>query len=216
MAMRGKVALVTGAGSGMGRLATWRLASEGVEVAAVDVDATATSDVTEGVLGYIELLVPRLGVALQSGTLPLSMASRNAAALAEDLLTELAYSYKLLLVEQSRRLFGFASSGRALLPVVRAMQMLAQRLKLGYRMYATNPKSVWLELHELYPFALLRGLAQRAPEEGGETPLARPRLLRRQRSGQVGDVRLQRRDRHEVLRRGEPDRKGEPGRAGGR
>lgn len=40
MAMRGKVALVTGAGSGMGRLATWRLASEGVEVAAVDVDAT--------------------------------------------------------------------------------------------------------------------------------------------------------------------------------
>ncbi|MFO1364665.1 MAG: hypothetical protein U1F45_19775 [Burkholderiales bacterium] len=132
---------------------------------------TLRQDVTEGVLGYIELLVPRLGVALQSGTLPLSMASRNAAALAEDLLTELAYSYKLLLVEQSRRLFGFASSGRALLPVVRAMQMLAQRLKLGYRMYATNPKSVWLELHELYQFALRRGLAQRALEEGGETPL---------------------------------------------
>ena len=51
---------------------------------------------------------------------------QSAAALAEDLLTELAYSYKLLLVEQSRRLFGFASSGRALLPVVRAMQMLAR------------------------------------------------------------------------------------------
>ena len=131
---------------------------------------TLRQDVTEGVLGYIELLIPRLDAALQSGTLPLSMASRNAASLAEDLLTELAYSYKLLLVEQSRRLFGFASSGRALLPVVRAMQMLAQRLKLGYRMYATNPKSVWLELHELYQFALRRGLAQRALEDGGDTP----------------------------------------------
>jgi hypothetical protein len=133
---------------------------------------TLRQDVTEGVLGCIEFLIPRLDAALQSGTLPLSMASRNAASLAEDLLTELAYSYKLLLVEQSRRLFGFASSGRALLPVVRAMQMLAQRLKLGYRMYATNPKSVWLELHELYQFALRRGLAQRALEDGGDTPLS--------------------------------------------
>ncbi|HET9042916.1 MAG TPA: hypothetical protein VFN70_07200 [Burkholderiales bacterium] len=133
---------------------------------------TLRQDVTEGVLGYVELLVPRLDAALASGTLPLSMSSRNAAALAEDLLTELAYSYKLLLVEQSRRLFGFASSGRALLPVVRAMQMLAERLKLGYRMYATNPKAVWLELHELYQFALRRGLAGRALEDGGETPLS--------------------------------------------
>jgi hypothetical protein len=133
---------------------------------------TLRQDVTEGILGYVELLVPRLDAALASGTLPLSMSSRNAAALAEDLLTELAYSYKLLLVEQSRRLFGFASSGRALLPVVRAMQMLAERLKLGYRMYATNPKSVWSELHELYQFALRRGLAARALEEGGETALS--------------------------------------------
>jgi hypothetical protein len=133
---------------------------------------TLRQDVTEGILGYVELLLPRLGAALASGTLPLSIASRNAAALAEDLLTELAYSYKLLLVEQSRRLFGFASSGRALLPVVRAMQMLADRLRLGYRMYATNPKSVWLELHELYQFALRRGLTSRALEEGGQTPLS--------------------------------------------
>lgn len=133
---------------------------------------TLRQDVTEGLLGYVELLLPKLDAALASGTLPLSASSRNAAALAENLLTELAYSYKLLLVEQSRRLFGFASSGRALLPVVRAMQMLADRLRLGYRMYATNPKSVWLELHELYQFALRRGLASRSLEEDGETPLA--------------------------------------------
>lgn len=40
MAMRGKVALVTGAASGMGRLAAWRLASEGIDVVAVDMDAS--------------------------------------------------------------------------------------------------------------------------------------------------------------------------------
>jgi len=133
---------------------------------------TLRQDVTEGFLGFVEHLLPRLDAALASGTLPLSHQGRHAAGLAEELLTELAYSYKLLLVEQSRRLFGFASSGRALLPVTRAMQMLAQRLKLGYRMYATNPKSVWLELHELYQFALRRGLAGRSLIDGGETPLA--------------------------------------------
>lgn len=40
MTYRGKVALVTGAGSGMGQLAAWRLAAEGLAVAAVDVDET--------------------------------------------------------------------------------------------------------------------------------------------------------------------------------
>ena len=133
---------------------------------------TLRQDVTEGVLGYAEHLLPRLDAALASGTLPLSAQGRNAAGIAEELLTELAYSYKLLLVEQSRRLFGFASSGRALLPVLRAIQMLAQRLKLGYRMYATNPKAVWHELHELYQFALRRGLANRSLVDGGETPMS--------------------------------------------
>jgi hypothetical protein len=39
-------------------------------------------------------------------------------------------------------------------------------------MYATNPKSVWSELHELYQFGLRRGLANRSLVEGGETPLS--------------------------------------------
>ncbi|MCZ7565192.1 MAG: hypothetical protein M5U08_16610 [Burkholderiales bacterium] len=91
--------------------------------------------------------------------------------MAEELVTELAYSYKLLLVEQSRRLFGLASSGRAILPVIRAMQLLARRLALGYRMYATNAKGVWLELHELYQFALRRGLANRSLPDEADTPL---------------------------------------------
>lgn len=38
MSFRGQVALVTGAASGMGQLSAWRLAAEGVDVAALDVD----------------------------------------------------------------------------------------------------------------------------------------------------------------------------------
>lgn len=38
MTFRGNVALITGAASGMGQLSAWRLAAEGVKVAAIDVD----------------------------------------------------------------------------------------------------------------------------------------------------------------------------------
>ncbi len=41
MSTPGRVALVTGAGSGMGRLAAWRLAADDVTVVAVDVDEVA-------------------------------------------------------------------------------------------------------------------------------------------------------------------------------
>jgi hypothetical protein len=133
---------------------------------------TLRQDITELLRGAAYRLLPALHAALGAATVPLSSDSRSVAAVAEDLFTELAYSYKLLLVEQSRRLFGFASSGRALLPVLRAMEMLAQRLEVGYRTYATNPKGLWNELHELYQFAMRRGLAVRALEDGKATPLS--------------------------------------------
>jgi len=135
------------------------------------VRVTLRQDVAEQIHGRAVPLFASLHAALDAGTLPLSDSSRSAAGLAEELATELAYSYKQLLVEQSRRLFGLASSGRAMLPVIRAMQLLARRLTLGYRMYATNPKGVWLELHELYQFALRRGLANRALPDEAATPL---------------------------------------------
>ena len=48
MAFKGKVALLTGAGSGMGQLAARRLAQAGAMVAALDVDETGLKETAEG------------------------------------------------------------------------------------------------------------------------------------------------------------------------
>jgi NAD(P)-dependent dehydrogenase (short-subunit alcohol dehydrogenase family) len=48
MAFRGKVGLITGAGSGMGRLAAQRLAREGAKVAALDVNEAGLAETARG------------------------------------------------------------------------------------------------------------------------------------------------------------------------
>ncbi len=48
MAFNGKVALITGAGSGMGQLAAWRLADAGVKVAAFDISEKGLAKTAEG------------------------------------------------------------------------------------------------------------------------------------------------------------------------
>jgi hypothetical protein len=123
---------------------------------------TLRQEIAEIVRVHAEGVLPGIEAILTGSSVPLSAAARDAALVGDDLVAELAGSYKLLIVEQARRLFGLASSGRALLPVVRAMQYLARRLTLGYRAYASNPKAVWSELHELHHFAGRRALAGRS------------------------------------------------------
>jgi NAD(P)-dependent dehydrogenase (short-subunit alcohol dehydrogenase family) len=48
MAFRGRVALVTGGGSGMGQICAWRLADAGAEVAVVDVNVPGMAKTTHG------------------------------------------------------------------------------------------------------------------------------------------------------------------------
>jgi hypothetical protein len=132
---------------------------------------TLRQELAELVREHADLVLPLLEAILVQAPVPLSASAREAALAGDELLTELGFSYKLLIVEQARRLFGLASSGRALLPVVRAMQYLARRLALGYRAYATNPKAVWSELHELQHFASRRALATRALPGEQATPL---------------------------------------------
>ncbi len=48
MAFHGKVALITGGGSGMGQICAWRLADQGAEVAIIDVNETGMAQTTAG------------------------------------------------------------------------------------------------------------------------------------------------------------------------
>jgi hypothetical protein len=130
----------------------------------------ARHEVTERLLGAVSIVLPHLDARLAGARVPLSGDEQAGAKLADELLACLATSYKILLVEQARRLFGLASSGRALLPVQRTMALLARRLVLSYRTYASAPKGVWQEMHELYQFANRRGLANRVLEPGAATP----------------------------------------------
>lgn len=148
------------------------LADQLIAFNAERVRITLRQDVSEAFWRKAQLVLPSLERPLAAVALPLHADARAAARAAEDLITHLGASYKLLLIEQSRRLFGFAASGRALLPIQRSMMLAAQRLVLSYRVHASPPKGVWTELHELYQFAARRGLSQREPQDGSGTPLS--------------------------------------------
>lgn len=57
MSFRGRVALVTGAASGMGQLSAWRLAAEGVSVAVLDVDEAGLARTTR----HAPMITPFVG-----------------------------------------------------------------------------------------------------------------------------------------------------------
>ena len=101
----GKVALVTGAGSGIGRETAIRFAQEGASVAAADLRATAAAETAEGIAGdaisleldlsprRVDLIGENFDVALRMGDLPddASLAGRRVAIFATGLYTLPAY-----------------------------------------------------------------------------------------------------------------------------
>ena len=133
---------------------------------------TLRQEINEAFFPPVQRLLAALERRLTGGSIPLPPAAKRAATQADQLLTSLTASYKLLLVEQGRRLFGFASSGRALLPLQRLLLLGGQRLVLTYRIYAQVPMGHWSELHEHYQFAARRGLSQRELAPGEATLVA--------------------------------------------
>jgi len=107
---------------------------------------------------------------LIDGTIPVRVEQRNLIRDLDAALAAVATSYRIILHEQSRRLFGFASSGRALVPVQRMIELQGERLLLAHRTYRNPPKGCWREIHEQYQFAMRRGLARREIAAGYPTP----------------------------------------------
>lgn len=109
----------------------------------------------------IESVMPRLQARLDGSTPPISRSVRANAYLVEKLLKELGIAYTRLVHSVPVSWLSFGHRQQLHGPLVRAMDLLARRLLLSYRLYARAPKGVWAGLHELHLLALDWNIANR-------------------------------------------------------
>jgi hypothetical protein len=100
--------------------------------------------------------------------LPLSDKSQMASVSAKKLLTELAYGYKICILDQSSRVFSLGGNKTLALRIQRAIHALDQLLLLSYYTYVSAPEAVWSEIHSLYLHAAQLGLHETEIEDGNE------------------------------------------------
>jgi hypothetical protein len=100
--------------------------------------------------------------------LPLSDKGQMAAVTARKLLTELAYGYKISILDQSSRVFSLGSNKSLALRIQRAIHALDQLLLLSYYTYVSAPEAAWSEIHSLYLHAAQLGLHETEIEDGNE------------------------------------------------
>lgn len=115
----------------------------------------------------IHALLPAIAATYSGVALPLPEKNRQAANLARELYVELAYGYKLALLELANKRFG---TGRLLPQATRgALAALANILVVCYQTYAPTPAGIWSEMHQLYQFAVEEGIQGTVPEGGGNS-----------------------------------------------
>lgn len=100
--------------------------------------------------------------------LPLSENALTAAATARKLLTELAYGYKVAILDYSSRVFALGSNRVLALLIHCAIHTLDQLLQVSYYTYVSAPEAVWSEIHRLYLYAAQLGLHETELEDSGE------------------------------------------------
>lgn len=105
----------------------------------------------------------------QNQTLPLSDAALVAAASARGLLTELAYGYKVAILDDSSRVFSLGSGKSRALLIQRALHSLGLILQVGYYTYVSPPETLWSEIHQLYLYSAQQGIHETGLDDAGET-----------------------------------------------
>lgn len=82
--------------------------------------------------------------------LPLPEASLKAATMARSLLTELAYGYKLAILDHMDRVFAIGGEKTLAFLSHRAIQALDDLLQVSYYVYTVPPEGVWSEIYRIY------------------------------------------------------------------
>lgn len=117
----------------------------------------------------VRVLLPSLEQEYAGKPLPLAEKSKQAGMLARDLLTELAHGYKMVVLELSQRKIVFGANKLPPTAVQRAIECLGAILEVCYETYAPTPAGIWLELHQLYWYAVRQKLHEETFPDGADT-----------------------------------------------
>lgn len=119
----------------------------------------------------INNLVPELQHKYTMAALPLPEKNREAANLARRLFVELAYGYKIILLERVEKKRIRLGSLQLHLLIQRAMAALSKALCAFYKTYSPTPPGMWSEIHQLMQLALQRKLHDE-PVDGGRNSIS--------------------------------------------
>lgn len=93
-------------------------------------------------------------------SLPLAADAEAAARAARSLLTELAYGYKLAVLDHMGRVFSIGGEKTLATLIQRAIHALDQLLQIAYYTYTPAPDGIWSEIHRLYLVAAQKGVLE--------------------------------------------------------
>ncbi len=117
----------------------------------------------------IHNLVPAVEELYSGVPLPLPEKSRQAANLARDLQVELAYGYKIVLLELVGKRLSFGANKLLPQAVEGALSALGNILVVCYQTYAPTPAGIWSEMHQLYRFAAQQDIHDEVLEGSAST-----------------------------------------------
>lgn len=106
----------------------------------------------------IASMMPALEQRFSGQPLPLPEKSRLIAGQARQLQTELAYGYKIILLEHAAKRINFGGNKQLPLVVERAIASLGRMLVVCYQTYAPTPAGAWAEMHTLFMYAVEQGI----------------------------------------------------------
>ena len=116
----------------------------------------------------IDNLFPSIEMLFSGVPLPLPEKNRQAANLARDLLVELAYGYKIILLEHVNKRITFGSNKSVPLIMERAISALGKILITCYQTYAPTPAGIWSEIHQLFRYAAQQNIQDVPVQEESE------------------------------------------------
>ncbi|HEY3326801.1 MAG TPA: hypothetical protein VGK14_06475, partial [Novimethylophilus sp.] len=115
-----------------------------------------------------------LAVQYHHHALPLPPDAEAAAKAARALLTELAYGYKLVILDHMGRVFFIGGEKTLATLIQRAIHALDQLLQVSYYTYTPAPDGVWSEIHRLYLVAAQQAvLGAAVPDRSGQSSVGR-------------------------------------------